>query len=47
MADFSPRVNPLFLREEDLRQGIDLLFHAYRGFSEEVDGVLARYGLAA
>jgi DNA-binding MarR family transcriptional regulator len=45
MADFSPRVNPLFLREEDLRQGIDLLFHAYRDFSEEVDEVLARHGL--
>ncbi len=25
MADFSPRVNPLFRREEDLRQEIDLL----------------------
>ena len=36
-------VNPLFLREEELRQGIELLFYAYRDFTGEPDAMLARY----
>src|SRR5437762_11020173 len=35
---------PLFLREEELRQGIELLFYAYRDFTAEPDAMLARYG---
>jgi len=37
--------NPLFLREEDLRQGIELLFYAYRDFISEPDEILAQRGL--
>src|SRR5262249_6424979 len=29
--------NPLFLREEELRQGIELMFYAYRDFTFESD----------
>lgn len=36
--------NPLFLREEDLRQGMELLFYAYRDFTAEPDAILAEYG---
>lgn len=44
MADLSTRkVNPLFLREEELRQGIELLFYAYRDFTEVADQMLAQY----
>ena len=45
MADFGPRVNPLFLREEYLRQGIELLFFAQRNLSAELDDVLEQHGL--
>ncbi|HEX9808663.1 MAG TPA: MarR family transcriptional regulator [Alphaproteobacteria bacterium] len=45
MADLKPGFNPLFLREEDLREGMELLFFAYRDFIEEADHVLARLGL--
>ena len=44
MADLKPLANPLFLREEDLRQGMELLFYAYRDFTAEPDAILARYG---
>ena len=37
--------NPLFLREEELRQGIELLFYAYRDFISEPDEILAELGL--
>lgn len=40
----SSSVNPLFLREEDLRQGIEMLFYAYRDFTAEPDEILARHG---
>jgi DNA-binding MarR family transcriptional regulator len=36
--------NLLFLREEELRQGIEMLFYAYRDFTAEPDAMLARYG---
>ena len=39
-----PRANPLFLRDEDLRQAIELLFFAYRDFTGEADAILAAYG---
>src|SRR5258705_12035276 len=35
---------PLFLREEEVRQGIELLFFAYRDFTAEPDAILAQYG---
>jgi DNA-binding MarR family transcriptional regulator len=34
----------LFLREEELRQAIELLYYAYRDFTAEPDAMLARYG---
>ncbi|MDX2102382.1 MAG: MarR family transcriptional regulator [Alphaproteobacteria bacterium] len=34
----------LFLREEDLRQAIELLFFAYRDFTAEPDRILDAYG---
>ncbi len=37
--------NPLFLREEELRQGIEMLFYAYRDFISEPDSILAHLGL--
>ncbi len=37
--------NPLFLREEELRQAIELLFYAYRDFTGEPDVILAERGL--
>jgi DNA-binding MarR family transcriptional regulator len=45
VADLKPGFNPLFLREEDLREGMELLFFAYRDFVEEADQVLSRSGL--
>ncbi|SDD74713.1 MarR family winged helix-turn-helix transcriptional regulator [Rhodospira trueperi] len=44
MTDHKPGPNPLFLREEDLRQAIELLFFAYRDFTSEADAMLARNG---
>lgn len=44
MADLKSTVNPLFLREEYLRQGIELLFFVYRDFTAEPDAILARHG---
>ncbi len=44
MADVKSAANLLFLREEELRQGIELLYYAYRDFTAEPDAMLARYG---
>ncbi len=44
MADGKTPANLLFLREEDLRQGIELLFYAYRDFTAEADAMLAALG---
>jgi DNA-binding MarR family transcriptional regulator len=43
MTDINIQANPLFLREEELRQGIELLFYAYRDFTAEPDAILAKY----
>ncbi len=43
MADVKTAVNPLFLREEELRQGIELLYFAYRDFTAEPDEILAEF----
>jgi len=37
--------NPLFLRDEELRQAIELLFNAYRDFTGEPDIILAQRDL--
>jgi DNA-binding MarR family transcriptional regulator len=34
----------LFLRDEDLREGIELLFFAYRDFTARPDSILAEFG---
>ena len=44
MTDIKSGINPLFLRGEDLRQGIELLYFAYRDFTAEPDAILAEYG---
>ena len=33
-----------YLRDEELRQGIEMLFYAYRDFTAEPDAILADYG---
>lgn len=45
MTDIKSPVNPLFLRDEELRYGIELLFYAYRDFTAEPDAILAKLGL--
>lgn len=45
MADVTTRINPLFLRDEELRQGIELLYFAYREFTNEPDEILSQQGL--
>ncbi len=40
MADVKSGTNPLFLREEELRQCIELLFFAYRDFTAGPDEIL-------
>jgi len=40
----SPAAGQPYLREEELRQGIELLFYAYRDFTAGPDAVLTRYG---
>ncbi|HCX15045.1 MAG TPA: MarR family transcriptional regulator [Rhodospirillaceae bacterium] len=43
MPDQKTSANPLFLRDEDLRQGIELLFFAYRDFTSRGDVILAKH----
>jgi DNA-binding MarR family transcriptional regulator len=45
MVESKLPANPLFLREEELRQGIELMFYAYRDFTFESDQQLKRYSL--
>lgn len=44
MPDIKSLANPVFPREDEVRQGIELLFFAYRDFTAEPDTILARYG---
>lgn len=44
MTDIKTGVNLLFLREEELRQGIELLYFAYRDFTAEPDAMLGEIG---
>ena len=41
MADIKPIGKALFLREEELRRGIEMMFFSYRDFTSEVDTILA------
>ncbi|HXM69916.1 MAG TPA: MarR family transcriptional regulator, partial [Thermoanaerobaculia bacterium] len=43
MADLKSGFHQLFLREEELRRGMELLFFAYRDFSLEPDTLLAKH----
>ena len=45
MPEFRAGASPLFLRDEDLRQGLDLLFFAGRDLAAEADTALEREGL--
>lgn len=45
MAQIRAGVNHLFLRDEELRTGMELLFFAYREFTREPDDILDRLGL--
>jgi len=45
MADTGTGPNPLFLREEELRQAIELLLFAQRDLARVPDDILARHGL--
>lgn len=45
MADLKSGADPLFLREEYLSEGMDLLFFAWRDFTRQVDGMLEEAGL--
>ena len=44
MSDINSPRAPAFPNEEEVRQGIELLFFAYRDFTAEPDAILARYG---
>src|SRR6202162_3751712 len=44
MTDIKSAPDASFLSEEEVRQGIELLFFAYRDFTAEPDEILARYG---
>ena len=43
-VDSKPGANLLYLRDEELRQGIELLFFAYRDFTSDPDSLLVEYG---
>lgn len=45
MAEFRPGPSPLFLRDEELRQGLDMLFFAWRDLGAQADATLAKEGL--
>jgi DNA-binding MarR family transcriptional regulator len=44
MSDIKSHADPVFSTEEAVRDGIELLFFAYRDFTAEPDAILARYG---
>ena len=45
MADIKPIGKALFLREEELRRGIELMFFSYRDFTGEADSILAEQNM--
>jgi DNA-binding MarR family transcriptional regulator len=44
MADINFKPDAPFLADEEVRQGIELLFFAYRDFTAEPDAILEHYG---
>jgi DNA-binding MarR family transcriptional regulator len=44
MSDINLLPHQPLMAEEEVRQGIELLFFAYRDFTAEPDAILARYG---
>ena len=44
MADIKSPANPLFLREEEIREGMEMLFFAYRDFISRPDEMLRERG---
>jgi DNA-binding MarR family transcriptional regulator len=44
MSDIKLRTGPVATSEDAVRDGIELLFFAYRDFTAEPDAILARYG---
>src|SRR3954447_7218812 len=44
MSDINLPAHPPIIAEEEVRQGIELLFFAYRDFTAEPDAILAEYG---
>ncbi len=44
MSDIKLRPEPVSARDDEVREGIELLFFAYRDFIAEPDAILARYG---
>jgi len=44
MTDIKPPAESFFSDEDAVRDGIELLFFAYRDFTAEPDAILARYG---
>lgn len=45
MSEFRTGASPLFLRDEELRQGLDMLFFARRDLAAEADPALEKAGL--
>ncbi len=45
MADIKPFGKSLFLRERELRRGIELMYFAYRDFTAEADSILAEQNM--
>src|SRR5215467_1778653 len=43
MPDIKSLTEPYHLQEDEVRQGIELLFFAYRDFTAEPDAILGRY----
>ena len=44
MTDIKSGPNPLYLRADQLHEGMELLFFAYRDFTTECDAILATFG---
>src|SRR5258708_10326529 len=44
MSDVNLPAHPPVMADEEVRQGMELLFFAYRDFTAEPDAILARYG---
>jgi DNA-binding MarR family transcriptional regulator len=41
----SPAASPLFLREDEVRRGVELLYFGYTRLTRAIDEILAEYGL--